>query len=61
MLALALLLFTAADASASTRVKDVGAFHGVRDNGLSGAGLVVGLRRTGDSTRNQAAIRALSN
>ncbi len=43
-----------------TRVKDVGQFYGVRDNQLSGAGLVVGLQRTGDSTRNEAAIRALA-
>jgi len=46
---------------AETRAKDLGAFHGVRDNQLTGAGLVVGLRRTGDSRRNEAAIRALAN
>lgn len=43
------------------RVKDLGAFYGVRDNQLSGAGLVVGLQRTGDSPRNEAAIRTLAN
>lgn len=43
------------------RAKDLGAFHGVRDNTLTGAGLVVGLRRTGDSPRNEGSIRALVN
>ncbi len=43
------------------RAKDIGAFHGVRDNPLTGAGLVVGLKRSGDSTRNEASIRALSS
>ncbi len=56
-----LLMALLATSSADTRVKDVGSFHGVRDNALSGAGLVVGLRRTGDTLRNEAAIRALSN
>lgn len=42
------------------RAKDVGAFYGVRDNQISGAGLVVGLRRSGDSRRNEAAVRALA-
>lgn len=45
----------------ATRVKDLGGFHGHRENPLTGAGLVVGLRRTGDSSRNEAAIRALAN
>lgn len=45
----------------AVRAKDIGAFHGVRDNPLTGAGLVVGLKRTGDSTRNEASIRALAS
>lgn len=45
----------------AVRAKDVGQFHGVRDNPLTGAGLVVGLKRTGDSMRNQASIRALAS
>ena len=53
------LMFAAAPAEAA-RIKDVGHFYGVRDNQLSGAGIVVGLQRTGDSTRNEAAIRALA-
>ena len=42
------------------RAKDVGHFLGVQDQALEGTGLVVGLRRTGDSPRNEAAIRALA-
>ncbi|MEQ1506233.1 MAG: flagellar basal body P-ring protein FlgI [Myxococcota bacterium] len=59
-LLLSLLAFGSTDAWA-VRAKDIGQFHGVRDNPLTGAGLVVGLKRTGDSTRNQAAIRALAS
>jgi flagellar P-ring protein precursor FlgI len=57
---LAMGLLVAGDASAA-RAKDIGQFHGVRDNPLTGAGLVVGLKRTGDSVRNEAAIRALAS
>ncbi len=58
---LALVSLCVPDLAQATRVKDLGAFHGHRENPLMGAGLVVGLRRTGDSTRNEAAIRALAN
>ena len=43
------------------RAKDLAGFHGVRTNPISGVGVVVGLNRTGDSRRNEASIRALSN
>lgn len=46
------------DASAA-RAKDVGRFYGVRQNTLTGPGLVVGLRRTGDSPRNAATMRSI--
>ncbi len=54
------LALAPADAFAA-RAKDLGDFLGQRENQLSGAGLVVGLRRSGDSTRNEAAIRTLAN
>ncbi len=41
-------------------VADVARFHGVRENPISGMGIVVGLRRTGDSTRSEAAVRSLA-
>lgn len=45
----------------AARVKDVATVYGVRENVLFGYGLVTGLRRTGDSRRNEATIRSLSN
>lgn len=57
----ALLLACAPVSAWAVRAKDVGQFHGVRDNPLTGAGLVVGLKRSGDSMRNQASIRALAS
>lgn len=58
LMAMAMLVCGEAHA---VRAKDVAAFYGVRDNPITGAGLVVGLQRTGDSTRNVAAIRALAS
>ena len=46
---LAWCLLTAAPANAQSRIKDIVAFEGVRDNLLVGYGLVVGLNGTGDS------------
>ena len=54
-----LLALTLAGDALAARAKDVGRFFGVRDNTLAGPGLVVGLRRTGDSTRNAATLRSL--
>ena len=39
----------ASQAQASSRIKDIADFQGVRDNLLVGYGLVVGLNKTGDS------------
>ncbi|MGE4221193.1 MAG: flagellar basal body P-ring protein FlgI [Alphaproteobacteria bacterium] len=46
---LAWCLLAAAPANAQSRIKDIVAFEGVRDNLLVGYGLVVGLNGTGDS------------
>ena len=42
----------AAPAFAKSRIKDIVAFEGVRENQLVGYGMVVGLNGTGDSLRN---------
>ncbi|HWU80308.1 MAG TPA: flagellar basal body P-ring protein FlgI [Caulobacter sp.] len=42
----------AAPAFAKSRIKDIVAFEGVRDNQLIGYGIVVGLNGSGDSLRN---------
>ena len=56
LLALAAALWTAlaAPALASSRIKDIVTFEGVRENQLVGYGLVVGLAGTGDTLRNTA-------
>jgi flagellar P-ring protein precursor FlgI len=41
-------------AAAASRIKDIAAFEGVRDNLLVGYGLVVGLNGTGDDIGNMA-------
>lgn len=56
---LALATLWLATPAHAARAKDVGRFFGVRENTLSGPGLVVGLRRTGDSPRNAATIRSI--
>lgn len=50
--ALAMLVQTTAIAGASSRIKDIIDFEGVRDNQLVGYGLVVGLNKTGDKLAN---------
>jgi flagellar P-ring protein precursor FlgI len=39
-------------AAAATRIKDIVSFEGVRDNQLVGYGLVVGLKKTGDTLKD---------
>ena len=57
---LGLLLALLVSPANAVRAKDVGHFLGVQSQSVEGTGLVVGLRRTGDSSRNEAAIRALA-
>jgi flagellar P-ring protein FlgI len=47
--------------SAATRVKDLAALEGVRDNQLVGYGLVVGLNGTGDKRQTAFAAQSLAN
>lgn len=47
-----LVLLSAGRAMASSRIKDIADFEGVRENMLIGYGLVVGLNGTGDTLRN---------
>lgn len=51
-LAIVAVLLVAAPAGAASRIKDITAVQGVRDNQLVGYGLVIGLNATGDSLRN---------
>jgi flagellar P-ring protein precursor FlgI len=47
-------MFSFANEAHASRIKDVVAFEGVRDNMLMGYGLVVGLNGTGDKLQNNA-------
>jgi flagellar P-ring protein precursor FlgI len=51
------LLLTASSAHATSRIKDVAAFEGVRENVLVGYGLVVGLQGTGDDLKKIGATK----
>jgi flagellar P-ring protein FlgI len=48
-------------ATASSRIKDIASFEGVRDNQLVGYGLVVGLNGTGDRSNTFFTTQTLAN
>jgi len=52
LVALALAIGAPDTASASSRIKDIVEFEGVRENQLVGYGLVVGLNKTGDTLKD---------
>ncbi|THB75546.1 MAG: flagellar basal body P-ring protein FlgI [Gammaproteobacteria bacterium] len=54
-------LFAHATAGDSVRLKDLARIDGIRDNSLSGYGLVIGLAGTGDSSRNGATLQSVAN
>jgi flagellar P-ring protein precursor FlgI len=56
-LILVLALVASGPGYAKSRIKDVVAFEGVRENQLTGYGLVVGLNGTGDNLRNAPMTR----
>lgn len=60
-LLVALLACPAKAASSATRLKDLAAVEGVRDNQLLGYGLVVGLAGTGDRRQTVFSAQSLTN
>ena len=52
---------SAAPATNTVRIKDVARVAGVRDNPLTGYGLVFGLSGSGDSQRNKATLQSIAN
>jgi flagellar P-ring protein precursor FlgI len=58
---LATLLWLQSAALGASRIKDVAAFEGVRDNQLVGYGLVVGLNGTGDRSQTFFSTQTLAN
>jgi flagellar P-ring protein precursor FlgI len=63
MLALAALAASAAALAQElgVRVKELGRVDGVRENMISGYGIVTGLAGTGDSARSQATLQSVAN
>lgn len=67
LLLLALLLFVScagegmAAGPVILRIKDIARLEGVRDNQLTGTGLVVGLNGTGDSSRSPVSAEMVAN
>jgi flagellar P-ring protein FlgI len=59
--AICLLTFLNFPLVAASRVKDIAAFEGVRDNQLVGYGLVVGLNGTGDRNQTFFSTQTLAN
>ncbi len=60
----AVVLLAAVSASAQdfgVRIKELGRLDGVRENMVSGYGIVSGLAGTGDSTRSQATLQSVAN
>ncbi|HUJ23017.1 MAG TPA: flagellar basal body P-ring protein FlgI [Bryobacteraceae bacterium] len=58
---LVLMILGSADAPAATRLKELVALEGVRDNQLIGYGLVVGLAGTGDRQQTVFSAQSLAN
>jgi len=55
------LMTTMLQPAFATRIKDISAFDGMRDNQLVGYGLVVGLNGSGDSDQTRFPIQSLVN
>jgi flagellar P-ring protein precursor FlgI len=54
-------MFSAPPAPATTRLKELVSFEGIRDNQLVGYGLVVGLNGTGDRKQTMFSAQSLTN
>ena len=61
MLAALAPVLSHANQASEVRVKDIARIAGVRDNPLTGYGLVFGLSGSGDSARNRATLQSVSN
>lgn len=61
ILCILLLLLCLPHGAEATRIKDIAAIEGVRENQLIGYGLVVGLNGTGDSDQTKFPVQSLVN
>lgn len=55
------LSLSAPVSAAEVRIKDIARIAGVRENALTGYGLVFGLSGSGDSLRNRATVQSVAN
>lgn len=60
-LVFAALASFAAHADADVRLKDIARIDGVRDNALTGYGVVIGLAGSGDSPKNRVTVQSVAN
>lgn len=58
---LAMLSLAASADNAGVRLKDIARIQGVRDNALSGYGIVIGLSGSGDSAKNRVTVQSVAN
>jgi flagellar P-ring protein precursor FlgI len=61
LVALVILGFVPNFSMATSRIKDIASFEGIRDNQLVGYGLVVGLNGTGDRSQTVFSTQTLAN
>src|SRR4051812_265219 len=61
VIGLCLLIVLAPQVHATSRIKDIAHFSGVRNNGLTGYGLVMGLKGTGDKQQTLFPQQTLKN
>lgn len=60
-LLMALLPLAAWADEAGVRLKDIARIQGVRDNALTGYGIVIGLSGSGDSSKNRVTVQSVAN
>jgi flagellar P-ring protein precursor FlgI len=60
-LVLCLFPLVATADGAGVRLKDIARIQGVRDNALTGYGIVIGLSGSGDSSKNRVTVQSVAN
>jgi flagellar P-ring protein precursor FlgI len=61
IISLALIATCAVAHARDVRLKDIARVEGVRDNALTGYGIVIGLSGSGDSTKNRLTVQSVAN
>lgn len=61
MVALGIACVSSGAIAAAVRLKEIARVQGVRDNALTGYGLVIGLAGTGDSSKNRLTMQSVAN